>query len=254
MDAVVANFAVAPMPMPVPVVVHDVVFERSPRRRALPEIPIQPRRYRSVFADPDRSPPIVVPGPRVERLADLARMNFPDRLDDGRPRSPLRSHLHDAVVVASRLHRPFTFGRRVAARLFHVNVFAGRAAHDRCRCVPMIGCGDDQHIDVFVIEQIAKVGDDFWFLAARLFHVTGGTLGSAGIDIADVGDAGVRSSHHAFDDVAATTVDAHHADRDSLVGRCRRFFLLRLRKDLLGIVCPGGRRDRCGGLQKQSSI
>src|SRR5262249_55198676 len=52
-NAVVAQLPVAPVPAPVPVVMHQVVDIRPPRRRTLPQQIVQPVRNRNRFAAPD---------------------------------------------------------------------------------------------------------------------------------------------------------------------------------------------------------
>src|SRR5690606_2339827 len=61
MHAVVAQFAVAPVPGPVPVVMHVVIVKLALGRGALPQVEIQPFRHRRGFAFANVRAAIVVP-------------------------------------------------------------------------------------------------------------------------------------------------------------------------------------------------
>src|SRR5207302_3097939 len=77
-DAVVAEFARAPMPEPVPVVVQNVVVEGTFRSWTLPKRVVQPLGDGGRLAVANRATTIRVPRAGEEDLADLA---FVKRLD-----------------------------------------------------------------------------------------------------------------------------------------------------------------------------
>ena len=79
--AIVQRFAGAIDSEPVPVIRMHIVFIRTARRRALPQIPIKLRRHGRFFAGANRLPHIAVPGFREVRPADDAGVNFFDDLD-----------------------------------------------------------------------------------------------------------------------------------------------------------------------------
>ena len=60
-------------------------------------------------------------------------------------------------MLARHLGHPLAFVNEERHRLLDVNVFAGRAGHHGHHGVPMVGRGDDNGLDVLIVEQLAKV-------------------------------------------------------------------------------------------------
>jgi hypothetical protein len=85
-----------------------------------------------------------------------------------RRRPPLRADLRHALMMPRRVHHRPAFRDRQRQRLLDVNVLPRLAGVDHLKRVPMVGCVDDDRIDVLAIEQPAVVGVSF-DAAARLF-------------------------------------------------------------------------------------
>jgi hypothetical protein len=88
-------------------------------------------------------------------------MQFGDRLLSAGRTAALCPHLDAAFVLLSCGDHPFAFQRIVAARLFHVHMFTRFAGHDRCRCVPMIGCCTHHGIDRRIVKDTPKILNTF---------------------------------------------------------------------------------------------
>src|ERR1043166_2099806 len=142
MNAVVAEFARAPVPKPVPIVVNDIILEWPLGRGSLPKGVIQPFRNRRRLAMTDSGTMVRVPGTREKHFANLAAAQRGNRLDDPWPASPLVSHLHDAFVFARRRDHQLALVQIMAAGLLDVNVFAGRAGEDCRGSMPVVRRGD----------------------------------------------------------------------------------------------------------------
>ena len=113
--------------------------------------------------------------------------------------------------------------RVVAARLLDVDVLAGRAAEDGGRGVPVVAGGDDQGVDLLVVEDAAEVGDRLRGLGLGLLGdrpIDGGGLDSALVHVADGGhlDAGQAGEQPAQLGPAAAGPHDPEADAGPLDG------------------------------------
>ena len=71
----------------------------------------------------------------------------------------LRAELHDAAVLLGRGDHRLPFEDVVAVGLLDVDVLAGLAGVDRRQGVPVVGRADDEGIERFVFQCLAKVLD-----------------------------------------------------------------------------------------------
>ncbi len=76
-------------------------------------------------------------------------------VDDGA--DTLAADLEDAVGGAGGVDDLRAVGVDVDHRLFEVDVFAGMHGVDGCLFVPVVGCGDEDGVDVFAGEDLAVV-------------------------------------------------------------------------------------------------
>src|SRR4051812_6685391 len=185
----VADRADAPVDPAAPVerVIHRVIVDA--RRDAEEQIPVERRRLRVIPGHRVREPRFdagAVPaesfrrrrahfrtrnalrpvtertiGPDVD-LADVADRAGPDVLDRGSrvvPRVPLVAHLRRQLRHALRLAGELArLGNRPAQWLLHVDVLAEVHRRERDRRVHVVGCRDDDAVDVFLlVEHVAVV-------------------------------------------------------------------------------------------------
>ena len=110
-----------------------------------------------------------VPGFGDEYVANHSIAEHLDGFDREGPAPLLGTVLDDDLVAASRLEQQLGFAEIVATGLFYVDVLAGFASHNGCRCVPMIWSGNDDRIDLLVVKDVAQIGRRMGRINSRLF-------------------------------------------------------------------------------------
>jgi hypothetical protein len=74
-----------------------------------------------------------------------------------RTRTLLGADLHDPAVSFRDAAQPLPFTDEECQRLLDVNILAGRTRQHAHQRMPMIGRGDDDACDAFVIQQLAEI-------------------------------------------------------------------------------------------------
>ena len=149
-DPPVRDEAAAVVPPAAPA--QPSLFERTPRRRSLKELPIQTVRDRS-FRFRRRSVP--APAELDDGMSDFSELSVLDDLGGFLkmlPRPLLRAELDDTLrrlVGAERLDGPLD---GVGQRLLDVDVLAGSHGVDQHLAVPMIRRRDEDGVDIVAIE------------------------------------------------------------------------------------------------------
>src|SRR5262249_15478795 len=113
-DAVVAQFAIAPVPEPVPVVVQVIGAERPAWSGALPHVVIEPFGNLACFAAANRGPVVDVPSLGEVGAANGSLADFLDPFNYLGPAAALVAHLHVPFVLAGCLDQQLPFARSVA--------------------------------------------------------------------------------------------------------------------------------------------
>ena len=154
-NAVVAEFAVAPVPEPVPVVMHvrfDVAFVSD---GSLPKVEVEVACWFDGLLG-DGFARGVIEGAREKHLTDGF---FGAQVLDGffHPRAALVSHLHEALMLSRRGDDEFCFERVLAAGLFDEHVFTGLHGEHCGGRVPEVGGSDKDSVEGFVIEEAAEI-------------------------------------------------------------------------------------------------
>jgi hypothetical protein len=118
-----------------------------------------------------------------------------------------------AAVFLGRLNQEFTLAGIMAERFFDVNVLAGRATQDRRRRMPVIARGDDEDIDVAVVEDAPEIGDHARRLViVQRSHESGGPLRAALVDVANISDLDAGLPLKGLGQAGAAAAGAHDAD------------------------------------------
>ncbi len=99
----------------------------------------------------------VVPRPHETDLADQPFLDKLHSLLEICVRSPLRTDLHDAIVVPRRLYHPLAFLNSTRSGSLDIDVLASLAGEQHLQSVPMIRRGDHHGIDVLAIKTFAKI-------------------------------------------------------------------------------------------------
>src|SRR5215813_14000778 len=129
------------------------------RRRSFPQLVVERLGWIDGPAAANGGTIVAVIRLRQIDATDRALAQFVHCGDDAGPAAALVAHLHASLMLASGLHQQFALARVVAARLLDVDVFAGRAAEDGGGSVPVIAGGNDEDIDLLVVEDAAEIGD-----------------------------------------------------------------------------------------------
>jgi hypothetical protein len=127
----------------------------------------------------------------------------------------LSAGLDDAIIFASGLDELSALPDVVGNGLFQIDILAGLAgphAHER---MPMIGSGDGDNIDVFIIEHFPEVlvACDESFLILKFAHAS---CEHVVVHIAERDDAHALLGHELADVRATAALEAD--DRDAKVG------------------------------------
>ncbi len=97
----------------------------------------------------------------------------------------LAALLYDAIVFARRRDNLLRLEHIVRARLLDIDVLARLAGPDGLQCVIVIGRGDRNGVDVFVFEQLAKIGVRCGALLASLLIFLQALVQDILVDIAE---------------------------------------------------------------------
>ena len=159
MDSIIAQFAISPVPVPVPVIMHQIIFVRASWGWALPQIIIQMRRGRDILTRSNRTPGIVIPTSSKGCFPNDSGMKPGDGLPYGRPGASLVAHLNHALVLSGRLNHPQTFLRVVASWFLDVDMLPGRTGKNGGRSMPMIAGCDHHRIQLLVVQHATEIRD-----------------------------------------------------------------------------------------------
>lgn len=111
-----------------------------------------------------------------------------DDLDGVRRGALLGSHLDELAVLALGGDEQRTLGGIVAAGLFDVDVLAGLQPVDGHGRVPVVGRGDGDGVDIFLVEDATEVFVCRGRAAHGLLRVGGEFREGVAVDVADVSD------------------------------------------------------------------
>ncbi len=75
----------------------------------------------------------------------------------------LSSELEHAVIFLLILQHDLTFANAVRQWFFTINIFTCLEGECSNRCMPVVGCGDCDRIDVFHIEHATEVANELCF-------------------------------------------------------------------------------------------
>ena len=151
-------------------------------------------------------------------VADDAGVEEFDSFAEGSPPAALGSAGGDAVVFAGGFDELGAFEDVVGDGLFDVNVFAGLHGPDGGEGVPVVGGGDGDGVDGFVIEGAAHVGVEEGALAGFGKDFLGGGFGAGTIDFDEGCDFDVGDGEEFRDVSGAAATDADDGDAEAVIG------------------------------------
>src|SRR5262249_45958229 len=252
-DALVAQVAVAEVPVPVPAVMRQVLVVGPLRRRAQPQVEIQVARR---INPAHRGHPahgivatFVTQAPGDLNRAQAAGAEEVDGLADPAAGADLRAGLADAVVPPGRFDDAPALADVVADGLLDVDVLAGLEGPDGGQGVPVVGRGDADDVDVAVLHDPAQILDERGPAVLSPLDGLLGAAGDGGIDVADVGDGAVEFAvDKSADVIHSAAVDADDGHVEPLASAPLRG----LAGGRVGLVAGEVYAGRGGGEQRRS--
>ncbi len=151
-------------------------------------------------------------------VADDAGVEEFDGFAEGSPPAALGSAGGDAVVLAGGFNELGAFEDVMGDGLFDVNIFAGLHGPDGGEGMPMVGGGDGNGVDGFVIEGASHVGVEEGALAGFGEDFLGGGFGAGTIDFDEGGYFEVGYGEEFRDVGGAAGADADDGDTEAVVG------------------------------------
>lgn len=151
-------------------------------------------------------------------VADDTGVEEFDGFAEGSPPSALSATGGDAVVFAGGFDELDAFEDVMGDGLFDVDVFAGLHGPDGGEGVPVVGGGDGDGVDGFVIEGAAHVGMNKGTFAGFGEDFLGGGFGAGTVDFDEGGDFEVGYGEEFGDVGGAAAADADDGDAQTIVG------------------------------------
>jgi len=218
---VVAALAGAPVMKPVPRIMHNIVLIRAARRRALPQIPIQPLRRSNLVAFADRPALRRIPAARKTRRADQAAVNLFDHLLVHRGRTALAAHLENRAVFFSRLDQHLALAGVERHRFLHIDRLARLHRHQRGRGMPMIRRGAHHRVHALVFQHPPQIFLCLGRLLRPLEHLGRRLAARTRVHIAHGRDLHTRQTRQRLHQAEPAPLDVtpHHRHTHR-VGRC----------------------------------
>ncbi|SPE29499.1 hypothetical protein SBA2_450115 [Acidobacteriia bacterium SbA2] len=216
-DALVADVSVPRVPDPMPVVMEPVLAERLHGRRACPEVVVDPRRHWFRFGVADGVPPLVAKAARKVKVSKQAFAHLLHSLDDRFTGAAVCAVLHNPVVLLDGAQQLAALPPVVGKRLFNVNVFARLAAPDGLQRMPVVGCGDRNRVDGFVVQQLAQVDESRRPLNAHLLDFRQALVEHVLIHVAERGEFHVLHVAILFDVRPTLPVQAHYSNTHAVI-------------------------------------
>ncbi len=210
----VAELAVAAVPIPVPVVVEFIAENLLVFGGAEPEVVVERhRRLQRSLALADRGTLAIAVAAHVFDLSEFAGVE--EILDSTLEfiAALLGAALDDAVVFAGGFDDLATFPDVVGDGFFNIDVLPCLDRPDGGECVPVVAGGNDDGVDVFVLDKFAQISR-----ALGVRKLLLGGRDAVFIRVAEVGDIDVLDSAEPLDGARAASAEADEADADCLVG------------------------------------
>ena len=224
MNPHIPQVAVPGVPVPMPVVVQVLAHEWLLRGRAAPEIVIAGRRDGLRAVDPaDTHPRLIIDSIDARNFSELAGPDVFEGFGNRAAVSRAVNGLDHAMVLAHGLDHFAALEEIVRRGLLHEHVFSRLAGHDRHEGMPVIRRRNRDGVDVFVVQNLAKVRARLDFLApfAELVHFI---VQMIPVAVANGRDANARNLAEVPDIASSLTPnldkrsDPDHADANIIIG------------------------------------
>jgi len=142
-----------------------------------------------------------------------------DRLAYGGLAPVHRPDLHHLVVAGSGFHHLPPFPHGVRRRLFDVHVLARHQAPDGRERVPVIGGGDDDGVDILVVEDTVEILDEPGLVARHVLQrgIVDALGSEIGVDVAEGLDLDLVQLCETALHAVSLAANANAGDNDAVV-------------------------------------
>ena len=134
------------------------------------------------------------------------------------PTSALEADLNDALILASGLDHPAAFPRVVGEWFFDEDIFTGLTGENGGETVPMVGGGDNDGIDLRILQHTPKILVELRWLSRRRVQGGLGAGCASAVGITEPGDLDVGFAGEHFGEINAASAEAQNPDVDAAVG------------------------------------
>ncbi len=217
-DALVADVSVPGIPNPMPVVMEAVLGEGLHGGGACPEVVVDPRGHRFLVGVSDGVPPFVAKPARKVDVSNQAVPHLLHSFDNRLAGAAVRAVLHNPVVLLDGAQQLPAFPPVVGERLFDVDVFARLAAPDGLQRMPVVGRGNGNRVNGFVLEQLAQVDEPRRPLDPHLLDFRQALVQDVLIHVAEGGQFHVLHVAVLLDVRPALPVQANHRNAHAIIG------------------------------------
>src|SRR5262249_46130235 len=150
--------------------------------------------------------------------AILPRLDRGDLTGAVRVAPLLGTMLEHPAILPGGLHDTAALPDGVSHRLFDVNVLAGLHGPDGQERMPVVGRGDGNCVQVWVVQRFANVLYAGRFVAALFPDLFPSGFEQAAVRVDQIGDLRVLEAEVLIDVCVTLSVDAGHADTNDVVG------------------------------------
>src|SRR6266446_10199536 len=134
-----------------------------------------------------------------------------------RIRSRLTAVLANSVVLLYRAYQLPSFKPVMRARLFYIRIFPGLARPDGHQRVPMIGRGDRDSVNVFVLKEFTDIDVGFGLWQSQLLDVPEAMVRHGLIHIAESGNLRPWDTRKAVDVIVTATSHSANCHPDTII-------------------------------------
>ena len=213
----IAQLAIAVIPEEPSVIMEAVDIKGPFRRGPEPDVVVHRRRRVAVGRVADRRTQLALPGIDFAHFAEFSRFQEFDGALEVRRAPVLRAHLADPLVFAHRISDPLSIVDRLRQRLFDVDIFPRLARQDSDPRVPVVGGGDEDGVDVLVVEHPLELFGGSGRLALSLLEFRVDLVQNRPVNVAKSFELGTVSdrAESVISSLISTANQRHH---DLIVG------------------------------------
>ena len=156
-NALVDEFAAAPVPEPAPISWEEIVSKGAGWGGALPEVEIESLGDGGELAEADTGAAVGIPGAREVDGSELPGAHALEDITDPGNAASLVADVEDSAGPADTLDEKFAFARGMTERGFEIDGFAGFEGEQGGGDMPVVGGGDYDGLDTPVLQDATEM-------------------------------------------------------------------------------------------------